>query len=175
MSSMAIRIWIALNFLTVFLQYFLQYFFASFFECFITTALRSRGKGEKGKRVHTQRTFATILHFDGAFRVTCTGRNYFAVTRQFRWRCFISHDPSSPSTPFQLPLHFSEMFYCRVNLCSYLLPLPIEGPATAAHLPNATHTHAHLMPCHRVVAYFKIYRICDILFSNRKKRKQLYI
>lgn len=49
MSSMAIRIWIALNFLTVFLQYFLQYFFASFFECFITTALRSRGKGERGK------------------------------------------------------------------------------------------------------------------------------
>lgn len=94
----------------------------------------------------TFRTFATILHFDGAFRVTCRGRNYFAVTRQFRCRYFIS----------PLPLASCTLPKCFIAASIYALifgPSPIEGPATAAHLPNVAHSHihtyidAHVMPC----------------------------
>lgn len=100
-------------------------------------------RGAKGARgACTFRTFATILHFDGAFRVTCRGRNYFAVTRQFRCRYFIFLLPPTPM------LHFSEMFYCRVNLCSYLRPVPDwrtcnGSPFAKCGTLTQTHTQTH--------------------------------
>lgn len=101
-----------------------------------------KGGAQGAKGASTFRTFATILHFDGAFRVTCRGRNYFAVTRQFRCRYFIS----------PLPLASCTLPKCFIAASIYALifgPSPIEGPATAAHLPNVAHSHihAHVMPC----------------------------
>lgn len=136
MSSMAIRIWIAFNFLTVFLQSFLQYFL----ECFITTALR-KGNG----CLHIQ----YFCHHSGFWwRIS---RHLQRPQLFFRYSAIsltLLHFPQPAPAPIRLPLHFSEMFYCRVNLCSYLLPSRLKDLQRQPICHTYTkHTHALVMSC----------------------------
>lgn len=57
--------------------------------------------------------------------------------------------PCCPPSPI---LHSSEMFYCRVNLCSYLRPVPDwrtcnGSPFAKCGTLTQTHTHIHTCSC----------------------------
>lgn len=137
MSSMAIRIWIALNFLTV--------FFAVFFVAFLSTSLRQLcnvvqevcNKGWKGCKgcLHIQ-NFCN--HFAFWWRISRHLQRPQLFCRYSAISLPLLYFPAAPLPPScTLPK-------CFIAASIYALifgPSPIEGPATAAHLPNVAHSH----------------------------------
>lgn len=175
MSSMAIRIWIALNFLTVFLQYSLQYFFASFFECFITTALRSRGKGERGKGCTLRELLQPFCILMAHFASLAQAAIILPLLGNFVDVASFPMTPPPPPTPRRLFSSHCTFPKCFIAASIYAL---IFCPSRLKDLQRqpicqTPHTHAHLMPCHRIVAYFKKY--CSVIFHFRTEKQNNYI